>query len=142
MLVSFDIDYEGKKETIEYEDDIPFGDMEAIINTSVDLTNLNQPKVRLQEYRLLIIQKTLRKAPFDFKNINVVRALPHKTMKKVIEGVMKSYPLVECSGDWMTSLLGSEMVNELVSESMPTVQQNSVGQENKQEVTPQDSSKN
>ena len=31
-IQSFEIDYEGKKEIVEYEDDLAFGELEAILN--------------------------------------------------------------------------------------------------------------
>ena len=37
VIKSFEIDYQGNKETVEYETELSFGDTEAIINQSLDL---------------------------------------------------------------------------------------------------------
>ena len=66
-IKSFEIDYEGNKETVEYETELSFGDTEIIINQSLDLSDIQQPKVKLGAFRKLILLKTLRKAPFPFK---------------------------------------------------------------------------
>jgi len=63
-IQSFTIKYEGKKETIEYEDDITFGELEGILAKAVDLSDVTKPKVNLPEYRMSILLKVLRKAPF------------------------------------------------------------------------------
>ena len=46
MIKSFKIDYNGVKEPIEYEDDITFGELEAILNQCLDMTEVNKPKVK------------------------------------------------------------------------------------------------
>ena len=46
-IKSFEIDIDGKKEIIEYEDDLLFGELEAIVNISVDLSDVTKPKVDL-----------------------------------------------------------------------------------------------
>ena len=46
-IQSFTIKYEGKKETIEYEDDLTFGELEGILAKAVDLSDVTKPKVNL-----------------------------------------------------------------------------------------------
>ena len=60
-LKSFEIDWEQGKETIEYEDDLTFGELEEIINQSVDLSDVSKPKVNLPKYRINVLSKVLRK---------------------------------------------------------------------------------
>ena len=64
-IQSFTIKYEGKKEIIEYEDDITFGELESILAKSVDLTDVTKPRVNLPEYRMSILLKVLRKASLN-----------------------------------------------------------------------------
>ena len=50
VIKSFEIDYNGNKETIEYETCLSFGDTEAIINQSLDLSDIQKPKVKLGNF--------------------------------------------------------------------------------------------
>ena len=59
-IQSFTIKYEGKKEVIEYEDDLTFGELEHILANSVDLSDVTKPRVNLPAYRQDILLKTLR----------------------------------------------------------------------------------
>ena len=54
-IKSFKITIDGKKEIIEYEDDLTFGELEAIVNISVDLSDVTKPKVDLPKYRMNIL---------------------------------------------------------------------------------------
>ena len=67
VLKTFTIDYDGNKEEIQYETELTFGETETIINQSLDLTDIQRPKVKLGNFRMQIVLKTLRKAPFNFK---------------------------------------------------------------------------
>ena len=61
-IKSFKITMEAKKEIIEYEDDLTFGELENVINESVDLSDVTKPKVNLPKYRINIQQtKTHRR---------------------------------------------------------------------------------
>ena len=42
-IQSFEIEFEGKQETIEYEDDLKFGELEAILNQCLDLSDVTKP---------------------------------------------------------------------------------------------------
>jgi len=126
-IKSFEIDWDGIKEIIEYEDEIPFGDLEFVLKNSVDTSNPLQPRINIGEYRIQILQKVLRKAPFNYKNVNEIQKTSFKKMTKVIEGIMKDYAMANFLEDWMTSLVGSEMMKDIASESTPSVSPNSVG---------------
>jgi len=130
-LKTFVIDWKGGKETIEYEDDITFVTMEQIIKTTVDLRELTKPKIDVATYRLQVVLAALTKAPFNIKRPDEFKQLGRKVAEQIVSGVMKDYPLVFSLGGWMTSLLGSVEENASVSESTPTVQSNTDGQETK-----------
>ena len=136
------MDWDGRKETIQYEDDITFGEMNSILRISIDLTNITAPKVNIGEYQINILQKTLRKAPFDFKSIGSIRALSRKQASKIISRVMSDYPLADCLEDWMTSFVGSEEGKNLKSEFTPSALTSSDGQNDKQTSTQANGSKN
>ena len=98
---SFKIDWEGKKEVIEYEDDLTFGELENIVNQSVDLTDVAKPKVNIPKYRMNILTK-------------VIKA---KQAKSIISEVMKDYPLMRFLEDWMVTFVGTQDLTSLPTES-------------------------
>ena len=140
VLQSFEIDFKGKKETVEFETELSFGDTELIINKSVDLTDVNKPKINIANYRKLLLLKTIRTAPFTFKNEQQINAVPNKTMNIVLENISKEYPLVNFLGDWMTSFMGSVEESDSPSEPTPSVQPSSDGPKKKQTTTEPSSS--
>ena len=120
-LKTFKIDYEGKKEIIEYEDDLLFGELEAIVNISVDLSDVTKPKVDLPKYRMNILTKVLRKAPFPVDSPEAIRNLKAKTAKQIISEVMKDYPLMRFLEDWMVTFVGTPEATSTPTESITTL---------------------
>ena len=59
-IKNFEIDWEGSKATIEYEDDLTFGELESVINNCVDLSDVTKPKVNIPNYRQTILLKVIR----------------------------------------------------------------------------------
>ena len=120
-LKTFEIDWnDGEKATIEYEDDLTFGELEAIINQSIDLTDVAKPKVNIPVYRKNILTKVITKAPFRTGDINVINGLKSKQTKKIISEVMKDYPLMQCLEDWMVTFVGTPQVTSTPTESIST----------------------
>jgi len=107
-IKSFEIDYEGAKETIEYEDDLTFGELEAVLNSTVDMSDVTKPKVKIPEYRQEILMKVLRKAPFKVGDRVAIRNLKSSVAKQIIEGVMVDFPLAKYLEDWMITFVGTE----------------------------------
>jgi hypothetical protein len=140
VIKSFEIDFKGNKETVEFETELSFGETETIINKSIDLSDVNKPKLNLANYRKLLLLKTLRKAPFGFKNELVLNSVSAKVMNKVLEHITAEFPLVDFLGDWMMSFMGSQEENESLSEPTPSVQSSSDGQKEKQTSTEPSSS--
>jgi len=126
MIKRFTIDIDGAKHEIEYETDIPWGENEQLVKSSVDLSNIQNPQVKIDEYRLQIIIRTLRKAPFNHRDPREVRAQKTSTINQIMEEVMKDYPLAKSLGDWMTSFVGPE-VTELVTQSTDSAQPSITG---------------
>jgi len=137
VIKSFEIDWQGSKEMIEYETELTFGETESIINTALDLSDIQKPKIKLGPFRMQILLRTLRKAPFGFKNDLSIKSIPNKVANDILNNIMEDYPLVNFLGDWMTSFMGSEAVNELQSEPTPSVQSSSDGQKKKPTNTKQ-----
>ena len=106
-LKSFQIDWEGQKETVEYEDDLTFGELEAILSNAIDVTDITKPKVNIPQYRMAIMLKVLRKAPFKTGDAVAIRNLRSSVAKKVMKEVMKSFPLAKFLEDWVESFTGS-----------------------------------
>ena len=139
VIKSFTISYKGKQEPVEYETELTFGETEAIINSSLDLTDIQKPRVKLGNFRMQILLKTLRKAPFGYRTDLQLKGVSNKVMNDVLDHIMEDYPLVNFLGDWMRSFMGSEEENESPSEPTPSVQSSSGGPKKKQMNTAQDS---
>ena len=106
-LQTFKITWEGKKELIEYEDDLTFGELEAILANAVDLSDVTKPRVNLPEYRQAILLKTLRKAPFKVGDVVTLRNLKSSVVNDVLKGVLISFPLSKFLEQWMGSFVGN-----------------------------------
>ena len=116
-IKSFEIDIEGKKEVIEYEDDLTFGELENVVNKSVDLSDVTKPKVNLPQYRMNILTTVLRKAPFPMHDPNAIKGLKATVAKQIISEVMKDYPLMRFLEDWMVTFVGTQEAMNLPTES-------------------------
>ncbi len=107
-IQSFEIDWDGKKETIEYEDDLTFGELESVLHNTLDMSDITKPKVNIPQYRQAILMKVLRKAPFPVADAVAIRNLKSSVAKQVITGVMKSFPLAKFLEDWMETFVGTD----------------------------------
>ena len=126
-IKSFKIDWEGKKEVIEYEDDLTFGELENIVNQSVDLTDVAKPKVNIPKYRMNILTKVIRIAPFPINDEVAIRNLKAKQAKSIISEVMKDYPLMRFLEDWMVTFVGTQGAVSLPTESTSSLPKASAG---------------
>lgn len=126
-IKSFEIDWEGNKEVIEYEDDLTFGELESVINNCVDLTDVTKPKVNIPTYRQTILLKVIRKAPFEIGSAAAIRNMKASTAKQIIAGVMVDYPLAKFLEDWMVTFMGSTTEKEQQPQSTISVQTTSDG---------------
>jgi len=124
-IQSFEIEYEGKQETVEYEDDLKFGELEAILNQCLDLSDVTKPKVNLPLYRQSILTKAVKTAPFNI-DLPTIRNLRTSVVNKVLKGVLKDYPLVKFLEDWVGTFVGNEELN-ISRQSTTSLQENSDG---------------
>jgi hypothetical protein len=127
MIKSFEIDWNGTKETVEYEDDITFGELEAILNKCLDMTQVNEPKVNLPLYRQMILTSVITKAPFEIKDAGAIRNLKASQAKVIMEEVMKDYPLAKYLEEWVETFVGQD-IQEAQDRYTTSSQGNSVGQ--------------
>ena len=131
MIKSFEIPWDNNtKETVSYEDDITFGDLEAILNQCLDMTQVNEPKVNLPLYRQLILTAVITKAPFKVKEVASIRNLKASQAKIIMKEVMKDYPLAKYLEEWVETFVGQEIAEEAAI-STTSSQGNSVGQKTK-----------
>tara|TARA_R110000803_G_scaffold155876_1_gene220442 strand:+ start:2958 stop:3365 length:408 start_codon:yes stop_codon:yes gene_type:complete len=130
MIKSFKIDYNGIEEPVEYEDDITFGELEAILNQCLDMTKVNEPKVNLPLYRQLILTTVITKAPFELKEVASIRNLKASVAKKIMKEVMKDYPLAKYLEEWVETFVGEDTQNQQ-DQFTTSSQGNTVGQNNK-----------
>ena len=131
MIKSFEIPWDNDtKETVSYEDDITFGELEAILNQCLDMTQVNEPKVNLPLYRQLILTAVITKAPFKVKEVASIRNLKASEAKIIMKEVMKDYPLAKYLEEWVETFVGQEIVEEQAI-STTSSQGNSVGRKTK-----------
>ena len=130
-LQTFKITWEGKKELIEFEDDLTFGELEAILANAVDLSDVTKPKVNLPEYRQAILLKTLRKAPFKVGDVVTLRNLKSSVVNDVLRGVLKSFPLSKFLEQWMGSFVGGTEGLEIEESTITSSQPSSAGTKKK-----------
>lgn len=129
-IKSFKIDWNGIKEIVEYEDDITFGDLEAILNKCLDMTQVNDPKVNLPLYRQLILTAVITKAPFEIKDTAAIRNLKSSVAKAIMKEVMSDYPLAKYLEEWVETFVGRDIA-EAQDQYTISSQGNSVGRKNK-----------
>ena len=130
-LQTFKITWEGKKELIEYEDDLTFGELEAILANAVDLSDVTKPRVNLPAYRQDILLKTLRKAPFKVGDVVTLRNLRSSVVNDVLRGVLKSFPLSKFLEQWMASFIGDTSDLKIEEITTTSSQESSAGQKKK-----------
>jgi len=110
MIKSFEIPWDNNtKETVSYEDDITFGELEAILNQCLDMTQVNEPKVNLPLYRQLILTAVITKAPFKVKEVASIRNLKSSVAKTIMKEVMKDYPLAKYLEEWVETFVGQDI---------------------------------
>ena len=131
MIKSFEVPWiDGTKQTIEYEDDITFGELENILNKCLDMSEINKPKVNLPLYRQLILTTVIRKAPFEIKDAASVRNLKASTVKIIMTEVMKDYPLAKYLEEWVETFVG-ETIQEPMGQFITSSQESLGGQDSK-----------
>ena len=128
-IKSFQIDWNGTPETVEYEDDITFGELENILNKCLDMTKVNEPKVNIPLYRQLITSTVITKAPFAIKDVTAIRNLKASVAKKIMQEVMKDYPLMKYLEEWVETFVGEEI--DTSQAYTTSLQENSGGQKSK-----------
>ena len=128
-IKTFEIDYGDppKKEIMEYEDDLTFGELENIVNQSIDLSDVSKPKVNIPKYRMNILTKVIRKAPFPINDAVAIRNLKARTAKQIISEVMKDYPLMRFLEDWMVTFVGTQTAVSLPTGSTSSLPKASAG---------------
>ena len=109
---TFTVDYKGAKAEIEYEDDLTFGELEAILQNCIDLSDIAKPKVDIPKYRYQILLKVLRKAPFAVGDSSAIRNLKNTEANAIMKEVMTDYPLVKFLEAWVETFTGLPIPKE------------------------------
>ncbi len=119
-MPSFDVEIAGQTETIEFVDDLTWGDTQRILKACVDITNPQSIKVNIQMYQTLILQAAVVKSPIDVKNLTALNKLPSKVVTKIMSEVMKVFPLETLITPWITAMTGEDSLDSLMK-SMSSV---------------------
>lgn len=125
---TFEIDYNGSKANIEFEDDIPYGKFSDILKKSVNLDSVlsGNIKIDIPEYISLVLQNCITSAPFN-PNKEELSKLGRKLYSKIVKEVLAYYPLGDSLESWATAMLGDEEQVKSMIKSMPSVLSNSAG---------------
>tara|TARA_R110002051_G_scaffold65056_4_gene118300 strand:- start:3377 stop:3787 length:411 start_codon:yes stop_codon:yes gene_type:complete len=127
MLKPIKITYKGKDSTVEFEDALTFGETEALISGSVDLSDVTKPKINLASYRMNLLVTTIKKAPFRVGDITTIKMLDAKVVKHMLREITKIHPLTEYIEDWMETFQVYEGETDSSTESTTNVQPASGG---------------
>lgn len=131
VLIPIKITYNGKDETVEFEDSLTFGETESLISGSVDLTDVTKPKIDLSNYRLNLLALTIKKAPFKIGDVTTIKMLDAKVVKSMLKEITKVHPLAGYIEDWMETFQSFEETTDSPTESTTPVQVSSGGQKKK-----------
>jgi len=105
-IQSFTINVKGKEEIIEFEDDPPFGEMQKIIKSCVDISDVQKPSVNLQLYQQMILQTVVTKAPFNPKNAVEFAKLSTSSALGILNRLMQALPLETLIAPMITAATG------------------------------------
>ena len=131
VLKPITITYKDKDEIIEFEDSLTFGETEALISGSVDLSDISKPKIDLAKYRMNLLVTTIKKAPFKVGDITTIKMLDSKVVKHMLREITKIHPLATYIEDWMETFQVFEEETSSSMESTTTVPPSSDGTKNK-----------
>jgi len=126
-LIPVKIIYNGKEDTIEFEDSLTFGETESLISGSVDLTDISKPKIDLSKYRMNLLVLTIKKAPFKIGDITTIKMLDSKVVKGMLKEITKIHPLSTYIEDWMETFQTYEDQSSSDTQSTTVVPPNSDG---------------
>lgn len=126
-LIPVAITYNGKDDTIEFESSLTFGETEALISSSVDLTDISKPKIDLGKYRMNLLVLTIKKAPFTIGDMTTIKMLDSKVVKGMLREITRVHPLAVYIEDWMETFQVYEDQNSSPTVSTTVVPPNSDG---------------
>ena len=99
-LQTFRVKINGVSETIEYEDDMPFGKFEQIIKRCANVEKEERLLDNVQQYRKEIILNSLTKAPFDITEKGI-ESIGYKIITEIGNKILEAYPL----GDYLNEMM-------------------------------------
>lgn len=113
-MPQFNITINGVDEVIEFKDDLTWGETQNILKTCVDISNPQALKVNIQLYQQMVLQAAVSKSSLDFKNVTKLNELPSKTVTKIMNEVMKVFPLETLVKPWVTAMTGQDSIESLM----------------------------
>ena len=108
-IKSIDIEYDGVPAVVTYEDDLPFGELENIMTSCVNMADVNDVKINIPQYRTMIFLRTLRSAPFKVNDSNTMKTLKSSIVEKILKGVMADFPLATLLERWTYSVTSEQI---------------------------------
>ena len=95
------------------------------------LLDVTKPKVNLPEYRMSVLLKVLRKAPFKVGDKSELNGLRSSVVNDVLRGVLKQFPLSKFLEQWMGSFIGDTSDLKIEEITTTSSQESSAGRKKK-----------
>ena len=107
------INYLGKEEIVELDDDLKFGEVEDITSKYVNIDDALKGgvKIDIKGYRYAITLACVKKAPWKVNDLIELKGLPRSVGKLVVKEATNMYPLRDCLLEWMGTMSG-ELTDE------------------------------
>lgn len=102
------IKYKNADHIVEFEDSLTFGDVEELVGGAVDLSDVTKPKIDLQTYRMNLLLRVIKKAPFKVGDMTTIKLLDAKIVQKILREVLRYHPLADYIEDWMLTFQNLE----------------------------------
>jgi|TARA_B100001540_G_C15492899_1_gene499996 hypothetical protein len=106
------IQWQGEDAVVEFEDTLTFGEVENLLGGAVDLSDVTKPKIDLKYYRMNLLTKVIKKAPFKVGDKVTLELMDSKIVKKILDEVLEYHPLADYIEDWMETFQSLGKMNE------------------------------
>ena len=121
------IKYKNADHIVEFEDSLTFGDVEELVGGAVDLSDVTKPKIDLRTYRMNLLLRVIKKAPFKVGDMTTIKLLDAKIVQKILREVLRYHPLADYIEDWMLTFQNLEEPKKQDTGYIISVQENLVG---------------
>ena len=110
-IKTFQVMIRGQDTTIEYEDEMSFGEMRKIFRNAIQIqasdSGARTINVMPDEFAVSVVMAAIKKPEIYKGNVTEFEKLPTKTALKIIKGICKAYPFADFLED-MAEAMGTQ----------------------------------